>query len=62
MLRRFLTCIDIFSGTLFILHKGLHGVAASLKTSHLRQPKKLREGFPYEEMSTGPLVHDVNLS
>ena len=47
-------------GTLFIFHKGLHGVAASLKTSHLRQSQRLSEGFPYEEKSTGPWIHCSN--
>ena len=60
MLRCLLTG-QLFMGTLFIFHKGLHRVAASLKTSHLRQPKRLREGFPYEEKSMGSSVHDANL-
>ena len=54
-------CVAIFTGTLFIFHKGLHRVAASLKTSHLRQPRRLREGFPCEKKSTSPWVHDANL-
>ena len=47
------TCCS-FLGTVFIFHKGLYRVAASLKTSHLRQPQQLCEGFPCEEKSTSP--------
>ena len=40
------------------LHKG----SALLKTSHLRLPMRLHEGFPYEEKSTGPGLQCATLS